>query len=161
MALFYLQSQQLKKKTKKQLRYLWSFILPSFMHISFRLETAALLTACHSTEWPLVFTQVGLSFLFFVYIGYALYTQTHRHTQTHLWVFIHFLAICPGDLSRGRWAVTLTLILLPFLCCILFDRKDYRAVSKVTQLHRHGNLSKNKDLSLYSEVCGFTYCPPD
>lgn len=82
--------------------------------------------SCHSIEWPEVFAQVGLFFLFFVCIDYALYTHTHTHTltlthsHTHLWVLIHLLAICPGDLPWGRWAVALTLFLFPFLCCILF-----------------------------------------
>lgn len=83
---------------------------------------------CHSAEWPSVFTQSGLSFVAFVarlHWLYPVYTNTHTllsHTNKHtlLWVLIHLLAVCPGNLPRGCWAVTLTLFLFPFLCCVLF-----------------------------------------
>lgn len=45
--------------------------------------------SCHSIEWPEVFAQVGLFFLFFVCIDYALYTHTHIHTHSHSHTHIH------------------------------------------------------------------------
>lgn len=92
-------------------------------------------------------TPVGLSFVF-VYTGYTLYMQTHTFKHhTLLWVLIHLLAICPCDFPWGCWAVTLTLFLFSFLCCILRDTKDYTAVSKITQFLFNNNPA-SKDLKL-------------
>lgn len=52
------------------------------------------------------------------------YPHTHTQSDAHLWVLVHLLAICPGDLPRGRRAVTLSLFLFPFLCCVLFDTQE-------------------------------------
>lgn len=67
----------------------------------------------------------GIIFCFGLFIlAIPGYNSIHKHSVKHrtlLWVFIHLLAVCPCDLPRGRRAVTLTLFLFPFLCCILCD----------------------------------------
>lgn len=82
----------------------------------------------HHAEWTEILLQQRLSFLS-VYYGSTLYRQTythlscsllHTHCYTHLWVLIHLLAVCPGDLPWRCRTVTLPLFLFPFLCCILF-----------------------------------------
>lgn len=77
-----------------------------------------------------IFIWMGLSIVFVGLLWlHPVYASTHIHTlHTLLWILIHLLAIGPCNLPWGCWAVTITLFLFPFLCCILCETKDYTAV---------------------------------
>lgn len=74
----------------------------------------------------------------------CIHTQAHKHTHahicTHLWVLIHLLAVGSGDFPRGCWTVSLALLLLPFLCCILFVPLLVKITQKDIGFLCHNNL---------------------
>lgn len=110
----------------RYLHYTFSFLAGISQNLYSWLHFTPGSASCYCADGLYSFIRVNLFFV--LHWLHPVFSNTqcihsYKCIHTLLWILIHFLAICPGDLPWGCWAVALTLFLFPFLCCILFKTK--------------------------------------